>query len=62
MYKLLTISIFCLLSPLAKTQDLIILRYRDTLKVALLKNAPDVVEFKYENESMIHVVEQTSNL
>lgn len=39
-----------------KSRDLIIMFSKDTLNVTVVRNAPDVVEYKYENESAINVI------
>ena len=40
----------------AKSQDLIIMFSKDTLNATVVRNAPEVVEYKYENESAINVI------
>jgi len=56
MNKLIYLAILCLSLIEVKSQDLIVMLNRDTLKVIVVKNAPDVVEYKYQNESVINIV------
>lgn len=60
MYKLIATATGCLFWFQTNAQDLVIMLNRDSLNVVVTKNAPDVVEYKYENETAINVVEKSN--
>ena len=55
-YKLIFFTICCFSLMDGKSQDLIIMFNKDTLNVTVLKNSPDIVEYKYQNESVINSI------
>lgn len=55
MKKILLVGFFCLLYNSVFSQDLIIMLKGDTLKVNIIKNLPETVEFNFQNETLTNV-------